>query len=185
MSSITVNLDNLSEEERAQIMSIAEKANAPKEVRFPGVKDGETFKIGDMEFIKFPNMGGVTPVVAKDFVFVSQFGDNNNLAESDVLKKLEAETLSESASSEYLKASAARADAEQYAINELKKYGFDTDYVEHGLGVYPQNAAGVPFTAAYLQSKGDAVTDLIEDLAAEGATTKEQPTYSNAPKPLI
>lgn len=67
----------------------------------------------------------------------------------------------------------------------LKKYGFDTDYVEHGLGVYPQNAAGVPFTAAYLQSKGDAVTDLIEDLAADATTTKEQPPFRKARKTLI
>ena len=52
--------------------------------------------------------------------------------------------------------------------------GFDADYVEHGLGVYPQNAAGVPFTAAYIQSKGDAVTDLIENLAAE---QKAKQTY--------
>lgn len=62
----------------------------------------------------------------------------------------------------------------------LKKYGFDTDYVEHGLGVYPQNAAGVPFTASYIQSKGDAVTDLIEDLAADATTTKEQPAFTRA-----
>lgn len=67
----------------------------------------------------------------------------------------------------------------------LKKYGFDTDYVEHGLGVYPQNAAGVPFNAAYIQSKGDPVTDLIENLAADGANVKEQHTYSMCKKPLI
>ena len=42
-------------------------------------------------------------------------------------------------------------------------------YVNHGLGVYPSSAAGVPFTAAYLQSKGDPITDLYEDMAAEGA----------------
>ena len=58
----------------------------------------------------------------------------------------------------------------------LKKCGYDTDYVEHGIGVYPQNAAGVPFNAAYLQSKGDPVTDLIEDLAAE---QKARTTYDN------
>ena len=93
MASITVNLDNLSESERAQIMSIAEKASASKDLRFPGVKDGETFKIGDIEFIKFPDMGGVTPVVTKDSVFKSEFGSNNNLAESRVLKRLENEFL--------------------------------------------------------------------------------------------
>lgn len=48
--------------------------------------------------------------------------------------------------------------------------GLDPYYVAHGLGVYPSSAAGVPFTAAYLQSKGDPITDLYEDMAAEGAT---------------
>lgn len=56
----------------------------------------------------------------------------------------------------------------------LKQSGYDTSYVEHGLGVYPQNAAGVPFTAAYIQSKGDPVTDLMENLAAE---QKAKQTY--------
>ena len=60
---------------------------------FSNVKDGDTFRVGDIEFIKFPDMGGVTPVVTRDIVFTSRFGDNNNLAESDVLKKLESEFL--------------------------------------------------------------------------------------------
>lgn len=54
----------------------------------------------------------------------------------------------------------------------LKEAGYDSAYVEHGLGVYPQDANGVPFTAAYLQSKGDAITDLTEDLAAEQKAKK-------------
>lgn len=54
----------------------------------------------------------------------------------------------------------------------LKDAGYDSAYVEHGLGVYPQDANGVPFTAAYLQSKGDAITDLTEDLAAEQKAKK-------------
>lgn len=60
---------------------------------FPGVKAGETFKVGDVEFIKFPDNDGVTPVVARNIVFASRFGNNNDLRESDVLKKLEAEFL--------------------------------------------------------------------------------------------
>ena len=60
------------------------------------------------------------------------------------------------------------------SVEDFTVNGFDTDYVEHGLGVYPQNAAGVPFTAAYIQSKGDPVTDLIENLAAE---QKAKQTY--------
>jgi len=54
----------------------------------------------------------------------------------------------------------------------LKEAGFDPDYVEHGLGIYPQNAAGVPFTASYLQSKGDVIVDLYEDMAAEQKARK-------------
>ena len=52
--------------------------------------------------------------------------------------------------------------------------GLDPYYVSHGLGVYPSSAAGMPFTAAYLQSKGDPITDLYEDMAAE---QKARSTY--------
>ena len=60
---------------------------------FIGIKDGETFKVGNIEFIKFPEVNGMTPVVAKDVIFDSYFGDDNNLAESAILKKLETEFL--------------------------------------------------------------------------------------------
>lgn len=56
----------------------------------------------------------------------------------------------------------------------IKDSGFDSYYVDHGLGVYPSSASGVPFTAAYIQSKGDPVTDLYEDMAAE---QKARSTY--------
>lgn len=59
---------------------------------------------------------------------------------------------------------------------EIKKSGFDTYFVDHTLGIYPQSAAGVPFTAAYFQSKGDVITDLTEDMAAE---QKARSTYDN------
>ena len=58
--------------------------------------------------------------------------------------------------------------------DEILAAGLDPYYVNHGLGVYPSSAAGVPFTAAYLQSKGDPITDLYEDMAAEGAFMKAQ-----------
>ena len=64
-----------------------------KKSLFPGVKDGETFQIGDMEFIKFPDVNGMTPVVMKNIAFSSRFGDNNDLRQSDVLKKMESEIL--------------------------------------------------------------------------------------------
>lgn len=54
----------------------------------------------------------------------------------------------------------------------MRKAGFDPTYVDHGFGIYPQSAAGVPFSAACLQSKGDARVDLIEDLAAEEKARK-------------
>ena len=59
---------------------------------------------------------------------------------------------------------------------EIKKSGFDTYFVDHTAGIYPASAAGVPYTAAYMQSKGDMITDLHEDLAAE---QKARTTYDN------
>ena len=60
--------------------------------------------------------------------------------------------------------------------DEIKKGGFDAYFVDHTTGIYPVSAAGVPFTAAYFQSKGDIITDLHEDLAAE---QKARTTYDN------
>ncbi len=59
---------------------------------------------------------------------------------------------------------------------EIKESGLGDYFVDHTLGIYPGSASGVPFTAAYLQSKGDAITDLHEDLAAE---QKARTTYDN------
>lgn len=59
---------------------------------------------------------------------------------------------------------------------EVKKCGFDQYFVDHTLAVYPQSAAGSPFTAAYIQSKGDPITDLFENMAAE---QKARTTYDN------
>ena len=58
--------------------------------------------------------------------------------------------------------------------DDILAAGLDPYYVNHGLGVYPSSAAGVPFTAAYVQSKGDPITDLYEDMAAE---QKAKSTY--------
>ena len=62
------------------------------------------------------------------------------------------------------------------SIEEIKKSGFDKYYVDHTLGVWPQSAGGIPFTATFFQSKGDPVTDLVEDMAAE---QKARTTYDN------
>lgn len=56
------------------------------------------------------------------------------------------------------------------------KYGQADRYVDHANAVYPSSAAGVPFTAAYLQSKADPISDLVENMAAE---QKARATYDN------
>lgn len=61
---------------------------------FLGVKDGDTFTVAGMEFIKFPDMDGKTPVVMKNIAFFSAFGRSNNLKESKVLARMEKEILS-------------------------------------------------------------------------------------------
>ncbi len=54
--------------------------------------------------------------------------------------------------------------------------GYAEYFVDHTAGIYPQGSSGMPFTAAYFQSKGDPITDLTEDLAAE---QKARSTYEN------
>lgn len=58
---------------------------------------------------------------------------------------------------------------------QIKSGGFDQYFVDHGTGIYPASAAGVPFNAACLASKADVIADLNEDLAADGAIVQEQP----------
>lgn len=53
-------------------------------------------------------------------------------------------------------------------MDEIKKSGFDTYFVDHTTGVYPIAASGTPFSAAVFQSTGDPITDLTENLAADG-----------------
>ena len=60
------------------------------------------------------------------------------------------------------------------SIEQIKESGADAYYIGHGRGVYPQSAAGVPFSACAFQSKGDPMTDLYEDMAAE---QKARSTY--------
>lgn len=59
-------------------------------------------------------------------------------------------------------------------MEEIEKAGLSAYYTDHGLDVYPSSAAGVPFTAAYIAAKGDPITNLQEDLAAE---QKARATY--------
>ena len=61
-------------------------------------------------------------------------------------------------------------------IEQIKDAGFESYFVDHTAGVYPQAAAGFPFDALSFASKGDAITDLMEDMAAE---QKARTTYDN------
>ena len=62
------------------------------------------------------------------------------------------------------------------SLEEIKNSGFANYYVDHTAGIWPQAAGGIPFNACEFQSKGDAITDLVEDLAAE---QKARSTYDN------
>lgn len=61
-------------------------------------------------------------------------------------------------------------------LEEMKAAGLDSYYTDHGKGIYPVDASGVPFTAAYFASVGDALADISEDMAAE---QKARATYEN------
>lgn len=60
--------------------------------------------------------------------------------------------------------------------DEIDKQGFGTYFVDHTTGVYPQAASGTPYTTAMMQVKGDPITDLHENMAAE---MKAKTTYDN------
>ncbi|MBQ0010752.1 MAG: manganese catalase family protein [Ruminococcus sp.] len=62
------------------------------------------------------------------------------------------------------------------SVDEIKRAGYDTTFVDHTLGLYPASAAGVPFDMKYVGVKGDLIADLNEDLAAE---QKARVTYDN------
>ena len=60
------------------------------------------------------------------------------------------------------------------SIEEIENAGLSAYYADHGVDVYPQSAAGVPFSASVLACKGDPIANLQEDLAAE---QKARATY--------
>jgi spore coat protein JC len=61
-------------------------------------------------------------------------------------------------------------------VEQIQEQGFADYFVDHTLGLYPVAASGTPFRAEYFQSKGDVITDLHEDMAAE---QKARTTYDN------
>lgn len=58
--------------------------------------------------------------------------------------------------------------------DELKAAGLGAYYTDHGISVYPQSAGGSAFNAMSLAVKGDPITDLTENMAAE---QKARSTY--------
>ena len=59
---------------------------------------------------------------------------------------------------------------------QVVESGFGPYYIDHTTGIWPQSAGGIPFNACEFQSKGDPITDLVEDMAAE---QKARSTYDN------
>ena len=59
---------------------------------------------------------------------------------------------------------------------EIRKGGFDTYFVDHTSGVYPTAASGFPWSSSSMQSTGDLISDLNENMAAE---QKARKTYDN------
>lgn len=59
---------------------------------------------------------------------------------------------------------------------QMKQDGFAQYFVDHTAGVYPTAASGFPWNAASIQSTGDPIADLSEDMAAE---QKARKTYDN------
>jgi spore coat protein JC len=57
---------------------------------------------------------------------------------------------------------------------QIKAAGLGAHYADHDKALFYHNAAGVPFTATYIQAKGDPIADLYEDIAAE---EKARATY--------
>ena len=61
-------------------------------------------------------------------------------------------------------------------IDEIVKGGYQDYFVDHTTGIYPAGANGMPWSAGGMQSKGDVIADLVEDMAAE---QKARVTYDN------
>lgn len=64
---------------------------------------------------------------------------------------------------------------------EIKEAGFEDYFVDHTLGIYPQSSSGVPFSAGALAVKGDPITDLHENMAADDSTSKRLAKHSENP----
>lgn len=61
-------------------------------------------------------------------------------------------------------------------VDQIMNSRLAPHYANHGKALFPHDAAGVPFTTAYIQAKGDPIADLQEDMAAE---QKARTTYEH------
>lgn len=61
-------------------------------------------------------------------------------------------------------------------VDELIEAGLGANFAEHGMGIFPTDASGVPFTVTYFATTGDVLADLSEDMAAE---QKARAVYEN------
>ena len=77
---------NLTDTEKEEL--IHKLKNRTDDIKLADIENGDIFKVGDYEFIKFSDDNGITTAVAKDIVFESDFGDNSNFAESEVLRRM-------------------------------------------------------------------------------------------------
>lgn len=60
------------------------------------------------------------------------------------------------------------------SMEEIESSGFANYYVDHTTGIWPMAAGGIPFNTCEFQSKGDAITDLTEDMAADATPLQRQ-----------
>ena len=66
------------------------------------------------------------------------------------------------------------------SLEELSAAGLDGYYTMHSYGVFPADPNGVPFTTAYIACTGDPIADLVEDMAADAATSDSLPTLKKS-----
>lgn len=59
---------------------------------------------------------------------------------------------------------------------QMRRAGLGDHFTQHDNALYPHDAAGLPWTAAYIQATGDPITDLYENMAAE---QKARTTYEH------
>lgn len=127
MESINVNFNNLTKAEKEQFLKLVKKANSTTAM-LSEIRGGDTFKIGDITFIKFTDADGVTTAMAKECIFESVFGSNNNFADSDILKRLNKDVLPKIAD-EIGDKNILEFDTDLTALDGVKTYGKITSKV--------------------------------------------------------